>query len=77
MTAAHSSQAVTMSAQDNLACSKNVAYDAVSSPLRISSHDKVTCSGNIAYSTVNKTKEDSKRSTTTACTGVYDEVMLR
>ena len=74
---AHSSQAVTMNAEDNLTCSENGDYDSASSTVEMSSQAKVTCSENIAYSTIKEANENSTRSTNTSYTAVYDEVTLR
>ena len=68
---------MSLAAQDNLACSENVAYDTASSTLRMSSQAKVTCTENVAYSTVKEPKDDSMTSTPASRTVTYDEVTLR
>ena len=68
---------MTLAAQDNLTCSKNVAYDTASNTLRMSSLAKVTCTENIAYSTVMEQKGQSMKSTPTIRTDVDDEATLR
>ena len=73
MLAIHSSQAMSTNVQESVACSQNVAYDTVSSTLKMPSQDKVTC---IAYATVKETKEDSKGKMIPMQTALYDEVLL-
>ena len=74
--AAHSSQAVTTHAQDDLTCSVNVAYDTASNTVEISSQAKLTSSGNITCATVRETVEEPINNTTPRDTAVYEEVKL-
>ena len=50
---------------NNQSCPDNVAYDTVSSTIKISTQDNMTCSGNIAYaSTYQVNKADLRASST-------------
>ena len=60
--------AETLNATEKVTCSDNVAYDTVSSALRISSQDKVTTSENIDYATVRDARDSHMGSTTTIAT---------
>ena len=68
---------VAKSTDNNLSCSKNVAYDTVGGTIKMSTQDNMTCSENIAYTTAKQVKKDDLRASATSSKPVYDEVSLK